>query len=388
MKKIRILIVEDNEFDYQLIINRLNKSDICFEHNFTQNLDEFSDLLKSFCPDIVLSDFNLGAFSGLDVIDTTKSYAPFVPVIIITGRVNEETSVQCIKQGAWHYILKDNLMMIPTVINNALEYVEEQKQKLNAFETLKLQNEKLKALNEELIAAKEKAEENSRLKSQFIKNISHEIRTPLNGILGFTSLLSCEKEFSDEYQMYFDLIQTNGVDLLNIMTNIFNLSIIESNQIESKKSQIDLSNLLSRIKQEFESQVITKSLSIDIALNNANEQTIIIEEQLLYEALKQITDNAVKFTEKGKIEISSSIENQNLSIKIKDSGPGISSSKHEEIFNNFIKYNDDSSQVHRGNGIGLSIVKGFVKHMNGTISVDSELGKGSVFTLTFPIDNN
>ncbi len=382
---IRILIVEDDEFDNLLLLNRLKKSGLEFEHKTTDNYDKFIQLLKSFRPSIVLSDFNLGSFTGFDTIRAVKEFDANLPIIIITGRVNEETSVQCLKDGAWHYIIKDNMAMVPRAIQNALEYVEEQKQKLQAWHKLNQQNEELVALNKELSLAKEKAEESARLKTRFIKNISHEIRTPLNGIMGFISLLNSEEVFSEKYRMYFDLIQKNGADLLNVMTNIMNISLIESNQVHISLQPVILSQLLANLTYEYDPLLHAKGVQLTVKTGNIGREPLLLDQKLIWEIIKQLLDNAIKFTPEGQIEIVVEKDNSNLVIHVKDTGIGIPQDKFDVIFNRFVTHAHEPESIYRGNGLGLAVVDGFVKKLGGCITIDSELSKGSVFTVTLPI---
>jgi signal transduction histidine kinase len=382
---VRLLVVEDNEFDYQLLINRLRKSTFAYEHRMTEDLDEFKELLESYQPDVVLSDFNLGGFSGLDVIQAAKEFNSLLPVIIVTGRVNEETSVKCLKEGAWNYILKDNLMMVPIAIRNALDYVEEQQEKLNAWEALRLQNETLRSLNEELTLAKVQAEESSRLKGMFIKNISHEIRTPLNGIMGFVSLLSSESDIPEEFKMYLDLIQTSSVDLLNAMTNILNLSLIESNQVEVHRKLVDWEQVMDNLKSEYGSIARQKNVGLVFTSGNVKEKTFMADSQLIFEVLKQLVDNGVKFTEEGCVEIASELIGEVLVVRIIDTGIGIARENFSSIFDSFLK-SDEVESIYRGNGLGLTIARGFVERLGGHIMIDSELGQGSVFTVHVPVN--
>lgn len=387
MKKqsIRILILEDVADDLNLLLHRLRNSEFDFEYKHTDSLEEFVDQFIVFQPHVVLSDFNLISFTGLDALERIQEIDETIPFIFVTGRVNEETAVECIKKGAWDYILKDNLYMVSSSVNNALEFVEEQKQKREALLLIKKQNEELHQKNVELKLAFDKAEESNRLKTAFIANISHEIRTPLNGILGFTALLDSNGTYSDPYKTYFDIIKKSGNELLAVMNNILNLAQIESNQVRCQKEPVLLEDVLFRLDRELRPVAEEKDLPFRIEIHNIKGFYLDTDSSLLLEILKQLVDNAIKFTEHGVIDVSCQKMESEILLKVRDTGIGIAFEKRKKIFESFWRMDDDLNKTYRGNGLGLAVVDGYLKKLGATIEVESELKKGSCFIIHHPI---
>lgn len=239
----------------------------------------------------------------------------------------------------------------------------------------------------ELIAAKEKAEASDKLKTAFMNNISHEIRTPLNGILGFGQILA-DREFpADEKEGYFKMLEDSSDRLLNTITNIIDISLLTSGNLKINKEEFNLDRLIRDIYEKFDYTCSQKDLVFSIQKKHAeNGKRICTDESLLNKILSQLIDNSIKFTSSGTIVLSYNIKGNALLISVKDSGIGISEKNKSQIFDNFMQEDNDNTRKYEGSGIGLSIVKGLTEILGGSISLESEKGKGSTFTLSIPIN--
>ncbi len=246
-----------------------------------------------------------------------------------------------------------------------------------------------KAAEDEIRDALEKAEESDKLKSAFLANISHEIRTPLNGILGFTGMLDKPEISVEKRQQFVQYIQSSGNQLLKIISDIVDLSKIETGQVEIMNHKTNLNslfgNLLSQVEQE---KITANKQDIQIIMNLGSEKPD-FEAELDNIRLKQILDgllnNALKFIKKGKIEFGYSIQSSEmLQFYVKDTGIGISKEKQEVIFNRFRQEDDSFTRKFGGTGLGLSICKGLIELMGGKIWVESEKEKGTAFYFTLP----
>jgi signal transduction histidine kinase/ABC-type uncharacterized transport system substrate-binding protein len=238
--------------------------------------------------------------------------------------------------------------------------------------------------SKELTEALDKAEQSNKLKAAFISNISHEVRTPLNGILGFTDLLSDEHE-PIKQEKYISTIRMCGEQLLNIIEDILNISIIESNQIKLNEDIINVNQEIRDICFTFSktSKSNTKIIQGNFDLIDS-ECNIITDSIKFREILNNLVSNAFKFTENGVIEIGYKKRNLVLEFYVKDNGIGISQDNHEIIFERFRQVEHHNLKVYRGNGLGLSISKAYIKLLGGNIWLNSELNKGSVFYFTIP----
>jgi len=238
----------------------------------------------------------------------------------------------------------------------------------------------------ELIKAKEKAEESDRLKSAFLANMSHEIRTPLNSIIGFSELIIDPSFELEQHSKFAKLINVSGNNLLAIITDIMDISKIESGQIQITKTQFPVNKLINSIYNEYVFKAIEKGIELRID-NLIQKMEVIINTD--YSRLKQIIEklvvNAIKFTERGVIEVGIKKVGNYIQFQVVDSGIGIPKEFHEKIFERFRQVEAADTRKHGGNGLGLPISKGLVELLGGAIWLESELGKGSTFYFLIPI---
>jgi PAS domain S-box-containing protein len=243
---------------------------------------------------------------------------------------------------------------------------------------------KLLQRNEELKKAKEKAEESDKLKSEFINNMSHEIRTPMNSILGFSELLTTHNIEQYKIKKYLEIIKISSKQLMRIIENILEISKLETKQIEIKEKSFCLNTFLSDLIQIFKINTVNTDIHLSIKKTlNDKESKILTDPQRLKKILYNFLDNAFKFTEKGEIEIGYNVSGKKIKIYVKDTGIGIDPSKQQIIFQKFSK-ETRSSQQSGGLGLGLTIAQKNAELIKGKISLQSEVNKGSVFTLTLP----
>ena len=237
----------------------------------------------------------------------------------------------------------------------------------------------LKETERMLIGAKEKAEEADRLKSAFLANMSHEIRTPLNAIVGFSSLLE-EAEDAEEKHLYATIIEENNKLLLQLISDILDLSKIEAGTFDIIPEQVDAQQLCNELLQSMQVRA-TEQVEILLA-PELPELTFTSDKNRLYQVLLNFITNALKFTSKGSIVIDYQINGNEVRFSVQDTGMGIEPEKQEAIFTRFVKLNNFIA----GTGLGLPICQSIVTQLGGKIGVESEPGKGSCFWFTHPIN--
>jgi len=245
-----------------------------------------------------------------------------------------------------------------------------------------------KQMIEDLIAAKERAEESDRLKSSFLNNISHEIRTPLNGIIGFIELLTAPGTTMEELQEYIEVIKDCGYQLIDVVTETVNYSMIESGQEKAVYRMFDVNRMINNLYRQYEEK--NKNPEVNFLLVNSiseAEKEVLTDETKLKQIINNLLSNAFKFTEKGEVSLMCERRENELYFRVSDTGIGIAPENHEFIFEKFTKVESDKSQLFRGTGLGLAICKAYTELLNGRIRVESELGKGTVFHVTIPIKN-
>ncbi len=242
---------------------------------------------------------------------------------------------------------------------------------------------------EELVAAKERAEESDRLKTAFLHNISHEIRTPMNSIVGFSDLLNDPDTLPEERKHYTEIIIQNSNQLLSIISDIVNIATIEAGQEKSIATPVNLNSICNLVYEQF----ILKARNQNIALlfNNYlpdDEVYILTDGTKLTQILTNLINNAFKFTEKGHIELGYSLEGKLIKFFVTDTGVGIPPEKNEEIFKRFSQLSFARNHKSGGSGLGLSISKAYVELLGGKIWLHSIPGEGTTFYFTIPLVKN
>ncbi|GAB3334850.1 hypothetical protein GCM10027429_16640 [Marivirga atlantica] len=237
----------------------------------------------------------------------------------------------------------------------------------------------------DLIKAQKKAQESNELKSAFLSNMSHEIRTPLNAILGFSSLLRNKNLSESSQDDYLRNIKQSGERLLRLISDIIDTSKIESNQISIIKENCNLNILIDDVIQQCSLSQRNSKAEIKSIKGLADEESHIITDcHRLTQILINLLTNALKFTKEGAITIAYEQKEDTLQFYVRDTGIGIPADQQENIFKRFSQTDQSGRNVKEGSGLGLSIVKGLLKLMEGEIWVESELGKGSCFYFSIP----
>ncbi len=248
--------------------------------------------------------------------------------------------------------------------------------------------EDLKKRNKELHKAKIKAQNADKLKTAFLANMSHEIRTPMNAILGFSGLLADDGLKKEERRKLTSYIIKSGNTLLQLIDDIIDVSKIEAGQLEINKTDCYINHLFEELELIYSKKENLKSGETDIRFAQKYDFDLVLftDGIRLKQVLINLINNALKFTEKGYIEITCEInENEkNVLFSVKDTGIGMSNEQKELIFKRFTKLENERQKLYRGAGLGLAISKNIIKLMGGKIWFESELGKGTTFYFTIP----
>ncbi len=247
------------------------------------------------------------------------------------------------------------------------------------------QADELKEYNIELEIQKKQLNESNQLKSAFLSNMSHELRTPLNSVIALSGVLNrrLKNKISEDEFSFLRIIEKNGKQLLSLINDILDLSRIEAGKEEISYSSFAIQNQISGILESLAPIAEEKGISL-INHVQADLGMIVSDSTKCHHILQNIIGNAIKFTEKGSVEVSAELKNGRLNIGIKDTGIGIAKEHLPYIFDEFRQADGKSTRKFGGTGLGLAIAKKYTQMLQGTIEVRSQEGAGSVFVITFP----
>jgi CheY-like chemotaxis protein len=374
---INILIVDDSSFMRKMLKSVLiPKRFNVFE---AKNGINGIDILNQKDIHLVVLDYEMPGMDGITMIEQVKKDIKFLelPIIMISGNDHKDIVARALKNGASDFLKK------PFATEELLLKCD-----LHVKDYINVQ--KIKQKEEQLASALEKTKIAEQHKALFLANMSHEIRTPLNAIIGFVNLLE-EEELDETKKNHFKTIQKSGDLLLNIINDILDFSKIESNKLDINKENFVIDELYHLIISLYSPTIKEKNLNfkttIDINLPKYFNSDFLRIKQIITNLLS----NAIKFTpENGEIGFAIRLteDKKNIEFSISDTGIGIDPKNHQKIFELFSQAESTTTKKFGGTGLGLSISSKLVSILGGEISIQSELGEGSNFFFSLPIQNN
>ena len=402
---IKILVVEDNNADADLIIRNLRQSEMSFISKIVESKKEFQESLDTFCPDIVLSDFSLPAFDAVTAFNTLKEKNLKIPFIIVSGTIGEENAVMLIKQGVTDYASKNNFSALPQKVKRALKETAELHEKEELLEKLKLQTVALLIANKELELQNTEKEKRAiellnankeLLAFNFIS--SHDLQEPLRKIQTFISIIM-EKEInniSDAGKNNMKRIHVAATRMRQLIEDLLNFSKL--GVADHNYEMNDLQAIIENVKLELKETIDQKQAVIKI--NGLIPVNIIAFQfhQLIYNLLSNtlkfsipnvipqitIASRIIKNKDFRLLNLSQSVETCDYwNFYFNDNGIGFDADYNQTIFVVFQRLHN--AQDYSGTGIGLAIVKKIVENHKGIIIADGHLNKGATFNIYIPI---
>ncbi len=370
MEKFSLLYVDDEESNLRIFKNTFRRK---FNVFTAKSAKEGIEILDKQNIDLVLSDQRMPEMTGVEFLKYSLEKHPKPNRILVTGYTDLEAIENAINNAhIFQYIQKPwNEKHLLKVIEDALRIY-----------MLENENEKQKF---ELIKAKEKAEASDRLKTEFINNMSHEIRTPMNGIIGFSGLLDRKNLKDDKKSEYIGLIKSCGKRLLKIIDNILEISQLKTKQIEAVGEKVCVNNICDDLYAIFSMTANQNNLQFNLHKKLSKQQSTIFSDGIkISSILSQLLENAFKFTKQGQIDFGCELSNNELVLRVKDTGIGVPHEIHKTIFDQFVRGHKDQEEVVGGLGLGLSIAKEYAEILGGRIELISEPGKGSEFMAIIP----
>ena len=417
-KQYSILLIDDDEVDRMTIERALKKAE--FHASLTEAIDgkeaisclessrkeaflalsksEFSERITDseiYAFDLILLDYLLPDIDGLKLIASIKSLNFNIPIIVLTGQGDEEIAVEMMKAGAADYLSKDKIdsSSLAKAIDSAIRIYEAEKAVALANRRLRASNELLVVKNQELERQQQQIklqniqlQESYDLKSEFLATMSHELRTPMNAIMGFSQLLLRQypDPLSNQQQNLVQRILNNSKNLLDMINEMLDFSKIEAGKLELNPQKFDLEYSIKLTVEELRSLAVQKEL--DLIVNLELEDSCLFQDpNFTKRIIINLLSNAIKFTESGTVTIEAkSLDRENIAIVVSDTGVGIAPEDRDKIFQAFRQADQTFTRQHSGTGLGLAITQSLVKMMKGTISVQSELGRGTSFEVQIP----
>jgi signal transduction histidine kinase len=366
--KLRILLVEDTAADSELILRHLRRAGFEITGDVVQTAQHFRSRLRSDPPDIVLADYNLGQWRGMEALEILREENLDIPLILVSGALGDVTAVECIKQGATDYVLKDALTRLPICIRRALQERQLREDRRRAEEELARKVEELARSNMEL--------------EQFAYVASHDLQEPLRMVAAYTQLLAerYHGKLDEQADKYIHYAVDGALRMQTLIQDL--LAFSRAGRADMEREAADCNLLV---------EEALKNLSIAIRESGAKVNfeclpMITGNRAQLRQVFQNLIGNAVKFhgSQPPVVEISAQQEGEHWLFSLSDNGIGIAPEHVDSIFVVFQRLH--TRNEYQGNGIGLSICKKIIERHGGRIWVESQEGQGATFKFTLPVE--
>ncbi len=365
--QLRALLVEDNQLDAELVLRALRKSDFEVSAVVVQDEAAFVKALRTHCPEVVLSDYNLPGWKGMESLNVLRRQGLDIPMIVVSGALGDVTAVECIKQGATDYVLKDGLARLPQVVRRALREKHERGLRHQAEKDLAKKVDELARSNADL--------------EQFAYVASHDLQEPLRMVAAYTQLLSERYRGKlDENADKFIGYASEGALRMQVLIQDL-LAFSRVGRTEGASANLDCNEVMEGVLQTL-AAAIQESGAV---ISHPNLPAVWADRTQMAQLFQNLIGNAIKFRGKEPLAISVQAErkNENWLFSVKDNGIGIAPEYADNIFVVFQRLHTRTE--YPGNGIGLAICKKIVERCGGKIWVESQPGAGATFKFTLPL---
>src|ERR1700685_67110 len=368
-RALQVLLVEDNAGDTRLLREMFSKEPSgSFELSHLTHMREAEARLKAGGVDITLLDMGLPDGHGLETVRRARAAAPNIPLIILTGLDDEALAAEAMTQGAQDYMIKGQIesRALPRALRHAIDRHRMQ------TETDLIRTHQME------------------FKDEFLSHVSHELRSPLTAVRQFVSILldGLAGELNSEQRQYLEIVLRNVKQLHSMIYDLFEVSGIPAGKLKIELQSTSVSDAIAYTVNTLRGAATAKGIVLPADIEN-KLPSVCADPARVRQILVILADNAIKFTpQNGTVKIQARIFEEDpafLLLEVSDSGCGIDPDKTERIFERLFQASDPDAADHNGLGLGLYICKDLVTRQSGKIWAKSELGRGSIFSLTFPI---
>ena len=361
--KLRVLLVEDEPADVELVLRALRHGGLEASEDIAQTAEEFTRLVRRDSYDVILADYKLPSWNGMGTIEVLRQEGLDIPVILVSGALGELTAVECIKEGAADYVLKDHLARLPEKVRRALRE--------------KKVREERKQFQQELARSNRDLE-------QFAYVASHDLQEPLRMVATYTQLLAerYRGKLDAEADKYIHYAVDGALRMQKLVQDLLTFSRAgrQGGAFESTDCNVVLQASLKNLEAAIqESHAVVRQDELPVVMGDGSQ---------LIQVFQNLIGNAVKFrgSEAPVIRVSADAQGKEWVFSVADNGIGIAAEHKEKVFVVFRRLH--TREEYAGNGIGLSICEKIIEHHGGRIWVESEPGRGSNFQFTLPIKGN
>jgi signal transduction histidine kinase len=365
--KLRALLVEDNALDAELVLRELRKESFDVSAVIVQDEAGFAEALRTHLPEVVLADYNLPNWKGMEVLNALRRQNLDIPMILVSGALGDVTAVECIRQGVTDYVLKDSLARLPEVVRRALQEKYERSLRQQAEKDLAKKVDELARSNADL--------------EQFAYIASHDLQEPLRMVAAYTQLLSERYRGKlDENADKFIGYASEGALRMQVLIQDL-LAFSRVGRANASYTSVDCNAVVEEVRKTL-GPAIQESGAV---MSHADLPTVWADRTQMTQVFQNLTGNAIKFRGEKPLIVSIKAEKggENWLFSVSDNGIGISPEFAENIFVVFQRLHTRTE--YPGNGIGLAICKKIIERSGGRIWVESQAGSGSTFKFTLPL---
>ena len=371
----RIILVVDDEPDMQLLVRQKFRKHIAsgiYTFHFAGNGQEALDKIKE-NPDteVVMTDINMPVMTGLEFLEKVSGTQSDFKCIVASAYNDIDNIRTAMNRGAFDFITKPiDFGDLEATLEKTLRAVDERKMAKKA------------------LIERDQAQASEKFKQQFLANMSHEIRTPMNSVIGITHLL-LKSELTAQQHRYISMIQAASEQLMSIINDILDISKIEAGKMVFEQIPFNPSTVAHNVRNILSMKADEKQLELKVVTEPGVPEKVLGDPSRLAQIITNLAGNAIKFTDKGFVEIklsnkSNSNDYVEIEFSITDTGIGIPADKLDSIFESFTQAENDTSRKYGGTGLGLTISRQLTELQNGKIGLESEYGKGTRFYFSIP----